>query len=405
MLDSLTRAADECQKPLWRNMLRMAAALHERSIQPACAPFPFDWESFGPGYHSHPAFGHWDIVHIVLDTMHHEPAHARNQIINNLVAQREDGMVPGTIYVRADGRVEFNKTWGHPPLWEYAAQKLADETEDTAIIDHCFEPLIRQLDWFEKNRRAEIEGFYYLDIIKRVWESGVDEGVRFDEVQTGPFACVDCTSHVYWMCEHAERWARMLRKNPEPYAKRTEELRSFIRDRLYEPDSGFFYDIWAVEAPALRRVSFEGMWPVVVGVATEDQATSVIDPYLMNPRRFFAYHPITSVAMDDPGFELRCWRGPAWNSMTYWAAVGCMRYNRPDAARALLEHALDATAEQCDKTGKIWEFYHPHGGSPTDVKRKIKIGNQPCSDYISHNPLFAMVLLWETAGRMQKKRK
>ena len=230
----------------------------------------------------------------------------------------------------------------------------------------------------------------------------MDEGVRFDEVQPGPYACVDCTSHVYWMYEHAARWSRAVGSNPDLYLQRAEELGSFIRNRLFDPATGFFYDIWSVEDPRSRRVSFEGMWPVVVGAAAEEQAVRVIDEYLLNPCRFFAYHPITSVAMDDPGFELRCWRGPSWNSMTYWAAIGCMRYGRADAAEILLEKALDATAEQCAATGKIWEFYHPFGGSPTAVKRKIKIGNQPCSDYISHNPLFAMVLLWDKARGMRK---
>ena len=85
--------------------------------------------------------------------------------------------------------------------------------------------------------------------------------------------------------------------------------------------------------------------------------------------------------------------------MTYWAFLGCVRYGRNDAARIILERALDETAGQCRETGKIWEFYHPHGGKPTEVKRKIKIGNQPCPDYIGHNPLFAMALLWEKTLR------
>ena len=68
------------------------------------------------------------------------------------------------------------------------------------------------------------------------------------------------------------------------------------------------------------------------------------------------------MALSDPKFELRMWRGPAWNCMTYWAARGCLRYDRADAARKLLEAALDATATQFERTGTIWEFYHPQLG-------------------------------------------
>jgi hypothetical protein len=61
------------------------------------------------------------------------------------------------------------------------------------------------------------------------------------------------------------------------------------------------------------------MWPMVVGAAAPGQAASVIDQNLLSADRFFTEHPISSVAVSDPRFELRCWRGPAWNSMTYWA--------------------------------------------------------------------------------------
>ena len=67
----------------------------------------------------------------------------------------------------------------------------------------------------------------------------------------------------------------------------------------------------------------------------------MIDENLLNPQRFFTAHPLATVAKDDHRFEQRMWRGPAWNSMTWWAARGCMRYQRPDAAKLLLETALD----------------------------------------------------------------
>ena len=103
----------------------------------------------------------------------------------------------------------------------------------------------------------------------------------------------------------------------------------------------------------------------------------------------------TPTPVEDPRFELRMWRGPAWNSMTYWASRGCVRYRRADAARLLLERALDCAAEQFLGTGTIWEFYHPFGGDPRELARKSSgYANQPCQDYLGHNPLIAMARLW-----------
>jgi len=120
----------------------------------------------------------------------------------------------------------------------------------------------------------------------------------------------------------------------------------------------------------------------------------VIDKHLLDPKEFFAAHPISTVALCDPKFELRMWRGPTWNCMTNWAARGCVRYGRKDAARKLLEAALDATAIQFKRTGTIWEFYHPQLGDERTLFRKARGRKLPCEDYLGHNPLFAMVALW-----------
>lgn len=70
-----------------------------------------------------------------------------------------------------------------------------------------------------------------------------------------------------------------------------------------------------------------------------------------------------------------------------------------DAARALLEAALDDTAAQYDRTGTIWEYFHPMGGRPEDLQRKpYTKRNQPWTDYLGHNPLFAMARLWEKSA-------
>jgi glycogen debranching enzyme len=376
-------------------MLAYVAGLHERSVHPPRTPFPYPWEEIGPGYCYGPAFGHWDLVHAVLDTLPSEPEHARQQILNNLTAQQEDGLVPGSIWMR-DNAARWSTTSGHPPVWPVAVQDYVEATGSDELIRQCYEPLLQQIRWFEDHRRATGPGFYYTDILDRTWESGIDEGVRFDETQPGTYACVDATSHVFLLYETSARWVASLAIDAELYRERAQELRGFIQNELYDPGSGTFYDIWAARDPDQRHLTFEGMWPIVVGAATEDQANRVIDEHLLNPARFYSAHPICTVAHTEPGFELRMWRGPTWNSMTYWAARGCTRYDRQDAARRLLQRALDASAAQFEHTGTIWEFYHPHGGDPLELERKPHTQyNSPCPDYLGHNPLIAMARMYD----------
>ena len=240
-MNNLIEETKTLGKPAWRPMLRYVAELHARSTRPPRAPFPYPWEEIGPGYCYGPAFGHWDLVHANLDAMVSEPEHARQQLLNNLAAQEESGLLPGVIWMR-DEEPRWSHEVSHPPVWPVAVQ------------DYCT-------------------------------------------------------------------------------------------------------------------------------------------------------HPISTVGVEDPLFELRMWRGPAWNSMTYWAARGCLGYEHAlgslsvNAAHALLEPALDNSAAQFDRTGTVWEFYHPHGGRPEDVQRKPHTPyNQPCRDYLGHNPLIAMARLWDQSA-------
>jgi hypothetical protein len=57
--------------------------------------------------------------------------------------------------------------------------------------------------------------------------------------------------------------------------------------------------------------------------------------------------------------------------------------------------ALDDSARQFERTGKIWEFYHPMGGKPEDCLRKLGTNQPgPCAEYLGHNPLIAMAQLY-----------
>ena len=395
-------------------MLRYVAELHEKSVRPAEPPFPYPWEHIGPGYCYAPVFGHWDIVHQIMDSLPSVPEHAKRQVLNNLACQQDDGLLPGGIWMdRMDGpfmppadptgrtRARFRTDIAHAPLWPAAVDEYVRCTSDRELIGQCYGPLCRQIQWFETHRALRDGGFFVVDFLHNGWESGVDEGIRFDrKLDAIPGPCVDASSWVYGLYDHARRWSLSLGEDAVALTCKKAKLGQLIQEQLFDEQTGCFHDAWTVGDPSCRCRTIENMWPIVVGATTPQQANRVIDENLLNPERFYANHPVTSVSMDESRFELRCWRGPTWNSMTFWAAWACLKnYDRPDAARRLLEPALDATASIFDQTGTIWEFYHPHGKSPLDVQRKPSTAfNQPCRDYLGHNPVIAMARMWESCG-------
>ena len=397
----LTLNAGNTGKSEWHPMLRYVADLHKKSTHPAVYPFNYEWEEIGPGYIYGPAFGHWDIIHQSVDVMNFFPEHSLHQLLNNIKNQEPNGLIPGAIWMPGlpSGRdsVSWSKSdQGHPPLWPIAVQDYLDLTGDKSFLPDFFSALVRQITWFENSRKAENEGFYYNDILLKKWESGVDEGIRFDNTGMGKWACIDATSHVFLLYHYASLWANELKIDSVFFRKREDELLKFIQNQLYASDEAMFYDIWAIKDSSLRSMAYENLWPLIVGAATKEQADKLIDTYILNSSVFLADHPVSTVGKNDPKYELRMWRGPAWNSMTYWVARGCLQYGRKDAAKILLEKALDDSARQFEITGTIWEFYNPSGGSPDSLKRKPHTKyNTPCRDYLGHNPLIAMAVMFD----------
>ncbi|HEY3329868.1 MAG TPA: trehalase family glycosidase [Capsulimonadaceae bacterium] len=386
-------------KPEWAAMLTYVARLHRQSVLAPTPPFTRSWEEIGPGYQASPAFGHWDIVHQIIDVLPHSPAHALAQIRNNLDMQQRDGFLPGAVWMRYEAP-SWSLSQTHPPVWPVAVDEYVRASGDVDILGIALPVASRQIAWFEQKRKAEGEGYYYSDILTHEWESGVDEGIRFIGIHRGPKTCVDATSHVALLYRTAAEWSERIGTDSSRYRDRLSQIERYVQTNLFDSETGFFHDSWAVGTPAVRTMAYEGIWPLVAGIATPEQAMRVIDENLLSEKRFLAPHPITTVARDDPHFELRMWRGPAWNSMTYWAARGCAEYKRWDAVRLLLERALDASAKQFELTGTIWEFYDPFGGDPRKLLRKPGTEQtMPCRDYLGHNPLIAMARLWELARR------
>lgn len=384
-------------KEAWQPVLAYVRKLHLESQFPPQGVLPYPWENIGPGYCYGPAFGHWDAVHIALDLMDENLEQARNQIDNLISLQQPDGMIPSIVWMRDEAPKDWAPNQTHPPVWIEAAEKIYQVEKDFQWLQKCAMALNRQIAWFEKARKAVDSGFYYTDIKNHLWESGVDEGVRFQDVPEGEKSCVDASSHVYMMYTKAAQWDMELngKEDPELVAKRR-TLGDYVRNHLYDEESGYFYDSWSVGCPECRHLCFEGLWPLIAGIATDRQARRIVENHLMNEKEFFLIHPVPTVSLSDPLYEKRMWRGPAWNSMTMWVALGCMRYGLFAAAQQLLEGALDQTARIYAQTGCIWEFYDSCGGTPGQVARKPHTEyNMPCRDYLGHNPLDYMARLWQ----------
>lgn len=396
-LPRLRRAAAGLGRSRWRSVLGCVAQLHERAIRDdRHGLFPHPWEEIGPGYVYGPAFGHWDIVHQSLDAVVDEPAHALRQLENLLALQQPDGRLPVVMMMRDGKPWLHDPALTHPPVWPVLVDRLVAGGHGPGLGARCVPHARAQLEWFDRHRRVG-DAYGYADfLLEDSFESGVDDGVRFLDGPHGELApFVDASCHAWMLLDLVARFGPGA--EAEAAGERRAALAETIRRTMWHDGLGLFVDAFRTGKPS-PPMALEGFWPLVIGVATAEQTDRVVDDWLLNPDRFFSAHPLRTVAPADPAYETRMWRGPAWNSMTLWAALGCARCGRPAAAAAILERALNATAAEFERTGTVWEFYHPDGEPAASVARKPYaegVANAPCRDYLGHNPLLAMARLWE----------
>lgn len=390
MLVHLKRDILDLGKPLWCEILHHLAELHINSIHPPFFSLPYPWEETSHYENDRKLFGNWHTVHIALDALPFTPKHALHQILNQVGLQDSNGLIPGTISLN-NNEWKWNHYNTSPPLWPFIIHEYCLQTKHVTALEKCYLILTKQLSWFEKNRQTEDGGFFYVDPLDAIWESGAKESARFTTYDgSEKLACVDATSHLYGLYFHAATWAKQLNRNAESthWQYKAENLRRFIQEKLFDEQTGFFHDEWSVGNPEKRVLAFEGFWPLVVGAAPQEQAQRVINENLLDSGKFFTEHPIPTVAISDPHFDCMNWNGPTRNSMTYWIAKGCVRYQRKEVALQLLAKALNASTKHFKKTGKIWEYYHPQGCEPQELICT------PNSDCTGHNPLIAMANLY-----------
>ena len=391
---------EEAQLPefkTWHNLLHHLVTMHEGAMyQNQNSPAPYPLETLGAGYYFNPAFGHWDLIYTLLDSCPVMPEHTLQQLENMLTFQQEDGFMAGAIFFRSAPPEMPNPDWysSFPPVWPLAVDEYTKYAKDDKAVKLCYQPLLKQIKWFEKNRKADNYGFFFKDMIEpRNWESGVDESIRCEVVQErGKFPNIDATSLVRLLYDSAARWSEMLGLDNTEFVRKRDELDQALQTHFFCDETGFFHDAYLLDRNIKYR-ALTAVWALTCGAATEEQANRMIDGSLLNPEYFFTAHPLPFVAINEPYFKLKMWRGGSWNSLTWMAVLGCLRYNRRDAALKIAERVLKYSQINYYRTGAIWEFYHPYGEAPLEMARKHAPWLLPCREYLGHNPLFAYARL------------
>ncbi|MBC2603724.1 trehalase family glycosidase [Puniceicoccus vermicola] len=189
-------------------------------------------------------------------------------------------------------------------------------------------------------------------------ESGWDFNSRFDH-RCAEFCSIDLNTNL-WLYEILlSQWA----PTESDWAKwqlRAELRQNLIKDYCWSPELGIFVD-YDLRNQALSTVesaaSFQPLW---AGLASRDQASSVVRNLL--PRLEHAYGISPTAPSEFSGrFQ---WDHPnAWACLQHITYRGLERYGYHDAARRIAEKYVECVTQTFEKTGDLWEKYNVLDGS------------------------------------------
>lgn len=318
----------------------------------------------------------WDSWKHASATALFNPELAKNEIRCLFDYQAENGMIPDYVS-RFKERINWRDT--KPPLAAWAVMNVYENTGDKAFVEEMFDKLYKYHQWWYTDRDHDKNGVCEYGstdgtLIAAAWESGMDNGVRFDEAEmlknepenawsmNQENICLN--SFLYAEKGYLAKMAKMLGNN-ELADKLTQEakaLKEHIQTKMFDPETGFFYDTRIGTGEFIKVMGAECWLPLWAGIATPEQARQVLDK-MLDPTKFNSTVPLGTLEISHLRFRPTrgYWRGPVWIDQVYFGVMGLRKYGFDKEADMFVRKYI-ANAQGLLTDGPIHENYNPLTG-------------------------------------------
>ncbi len=330
----------------------------------------FDWDTFFAATMA--GIGDRDLAYAdALETLREETA---------------EGFVPN--YARAGGWKSSDRS--EPPVGAITVLGLYNKFHDRWFLEDAFQPLLRWNRWWNEHRN--MQGYIVLgsdpdnqpvnldDSSRGTWqgavfESGLDNSPMYDGTFYNPqthlleYADVGMTSLYIADCDALAQIATALNRPQE--ANEVKERSSRYRAKLatlWDPQAGIFLNRDLHTGQFNTRVSPTNFYPMLAKAANAEQARTMIDKHLLNPKEFWGEWVIPSIERNDPGFhDQNYWRGRIWGPMNYLVYLGLLNYPDMDVRKQFAQKSYELFRKEWREKGHVHENYNAILGTGDDV--------------------------------------
>ncbi|HEX3661501.1 MAG TPA: trehalase family glycosidase [Acidobacteriaceae bacterium] len=297
-----------------------------------------------------------------------------------------EGFVPN--YARAGNWKSSDRS--EPPVGSITVLGLYRQFHDRWFLQDAYAPLLRWNRWWDQHR--QIQGYLAwgsdpenqpanLDDTSRgthqgaEFESGLDNSPMYDGTFYNPhthlieYADVGLMSLYIADCDALAEIAGILNRpdDQKELAARAARYRASLAT-LWDPRTGIFLNKNLHTGRFNTRLSPTNFYPLLARAATPEQARTMIDRHLLNPKEFWGQWVIPSIARDDPAFaDQNYWRGRIWGPMNYLVYLGLRNYDDPGVRRQFAQKSYDLFLQEWREHRHVHENYNAVTGSGDDV--------------------------------------
>lgn len=290
----------------------------------------------------------------------------------------EQGFIPN--YAAGLGKTNDRS---QPPVGSMVIREIYRKYKEKWLLQYTFDKLLSWNRWWPKKR--DIDGYlvWGSDLLNREapkWESGMDNSTMYDD------APYDSTTHLQKLgdvglmslyIEDCKALADIANEINKPdiatelnsrAAKYTASLKTLWNEKF-----GLFLNKNLDNGAFSYRLSPTLFYPLIPGVATQEQADRMMKEHFYNPEEFLGKYILSSSPRNDTAYKANTyWRGRIWAPLNFLVYLGVRNYKLPKAQKDIVEKSKELLLQSWLSNRYIYENYNADTGEGDDVPNSDK---------------------------------
>ncbi len=320
----------------------------------------------------------WDSAFITLFARYGNRLFPFQKTLDNFYAlQHLDGFICREIKASGDDCFHrYDPVSTGPNIIPWSELEYYNQFGDSERINMIFPALAAYSRWLRLNRTWR-DGSYW----SSGWGTGMDNQPR---VPKG-YSMIYSHGHMVWLdaCLQQlmvdkillkfgfilERWQEI-----EDIEDEISVLENYIREKLWDDESGFLYDRFA-DGSLSDLKSIGAYWALLADVLDKDQLNKLV-AHLSDTNTFKRKYPVPSLSADHEKYQEdgRYWQGGIWAPANYMLIKGLQKNNYNDLAFDIAKRHHGQILEVYKDTGTFWEYYAPESAKPGLMARPDFVG-------------------------------